>query len=452
MGTYDAIVIGAGQAGPGVASAMAGDGKRTLLIEMDQVGGTCINHGCRPTKALRASGVIAHQARRAADYGVHTGKVRVDFPAAIHRVHAMVDQMRDDLRDWLLSVDGLRLDRGTATLVGDPDGAAHRVTVGNETHTSGAVYLDVGARATAPAIDGLDQIDYLTEVELLRLTSLPRHLVIVGGGYIGLEFGQMFRRFGAEVTIVAGSGIATREDPDVSDALAEILTGEGLGIRNGRARRVRAVEDGIEVEVDDGNEPVTGSHLLVATGRRSNLDLLGPDHRLEVDDRGFATIGPRFETSLPGVWALGDVNGHGAFTHTAYQDSQILLDRSRRVTGRMAAYAMFTDPPLGRVGMNNAEARSSGRRVLVAETPMSAVSRARLESETAGLMRVLVDGDTEEILGATILGLQADDVVQVVGLAIQAGVRYPSLRDALPIHPTVAEFLPSILGSLSPLE
>lgn len=449
---YDAIVIGAGQAGPSVAGALAGDGQRTLLVEMDRVGGTCLNHGCRPTKALRASAVVAHQARRAAEFGVHTGEVRVDFPAAIQRVHTLIDGMRDGLHDWLVGIDGLDLDSRTATLVGDPAGQAHQVRIGDDTHTTGKVYLDIGGRAAVPRIEGLDTIDFLTEVELLDLTALPRHLVIVGGGYIGLEFGQMFRRFGAEVTILAGSGIAAREDPDVVEALIELFTGEGVTIRNTRPQRVSRTDDGeIAVEVDDGGEPVVGSHLLVATGRTSNLDLLGPDHGLETGDRGFVTIGPRYETSLPGIWALGDVNGHGAFTHTAYQDSEILLNPPRTVTGRVPTYAMFTDPPLGRVGMNSAEARASGRRVLVAEVPMSSVSRAQLEGETAGLMRILVDGDSEEILGATILGMQADDVVQIVGLAIQSGVRYPALRDALPIHPTVAEFLPSILGSLSPL-
>ena len=286
----------------------------------------------------------------------------------------------------------------------------------------------------------------------MEVDFVPPRLIVVGGSYIGLEFGQMFRRFGAEVTILAGSGIASREDPDVVETLTEVLTGEGVAIRNARPQRVSRTDDGLRVELSDGSAPVDGSHLLVATGRRSNLDLLGPDHGLETDERGFVTIGPRFETSLPGVWALGDVNGHGAFTHTAYQDSQILLSPPRTVSGRVTTYAMFTDPPLGRVGMGLDEARDSGRRVLKAEVPMSSVSRAQLEGETAGLMRVLVDGDTEEILGATVFGLQADDVVQIIGLAVQAGIGYPTVRDALPIHPTVAEFLPSILGSLTPLD
>ena len=452
MGQYDAIVIGAGQAGPSVAAALAAGGGHILLVEMDRVGGTCLNHGCRPTKALRASAVVAHRARQAAEYGVYTGSVEVDFPTAIRRVHTLIDEMREGLHNWLRSIDGLELDTRTAILIGDPDGREHRVTLGNQTYTTSRVYLDLGGRAAIPAIAGLDSIDYLTEVELLQLTALPRQLVIVGGGYIGLEFGQMFRRFGSEVTILAGSGIAGREDPDVAQALHDILTSEGVVIRNTRPTRVGPTADGIRVETDDGEGPVTGSHLLVATGRTSNLDLLGPDHGLATDERGFVRIGPRYETSLPGIWALGDVNGHGAFTHTAYQDSQILLNPPRTVTGRVTTYAMFTDPPLGRVGMTSAEARASGRRVLVAETPMSAVSRARLEGETAGLMRILVDADTEEILGATILGMQADDVVQIVGLAVQAGLSYPILRDALPIHPTIAEFLPSILQTLTPLE
>ncbi len=455
---YDVIVVGAGQAGPGVAAARAGEGLRVALVEMAEVGGTCLNHGCKPTKALRATATVAQSARRAAEYGVSTGEVTVDFGVAIARVHRIIDAMRASLADWVDGTENLELIHGTATLQADPEGRRHRVQVDGRSLTAPEVYLNVGGRASAPPIPGLDGVDYLTEVELLQLTALPEHLVIVGGGYIGLEFGQMFRRFGAKVTMLVGSGVATREDSDVSQLVADMLTADGVDIRYTRPTRVSAgssdgSSDGgpsVTVELDDGGT-VTGSHLLVATGRRSNSDLLG-DHGIETDERGFFVIDHRFATSVPGIWALGDVNGHGAFTHTAYQDSQIMLDTHRNLDGRITAYAMFTDPPLGRVGMTVDEARKSGRNVLKAEVPMSSVSRAILESETTGVMRILVDADSSEFLGATILGLHADDLVQIIGLAMQAGVRYQTVQQALPIHPTMAEFIPSVLGSLQPLD
>jgi pyruvate/2-oxoglutarate dehydrogenase complex dihydrolipoamide dehydrogenase (E3) component len=275
--------------------------------------------------------------------------------------------------------------------------------------------------------------------------------VIVGGGFIGLEFGQMFRRFGSRVTIVTGSRLADWEDEDVSAMLAKMLTDEGVDIVYGRPTQVGPSSLGIDVVLED-DKTVSGSHLLVATGRRSNSDLLGASHGIETDERGFFTIDGRFKTSVKGVWALGDVNGHGAFTHTAYQDGQILLHPPRTVDGRVTIYAVYTDPPLGRVGMTVSQARASGRKVLKAEVPMSSVSRAILEGETFGLMRILVDADTEQFLGATILGLHGDDLIQVIGTAMQAGVHYPAVRDALPIHPTMAEFIPSALGSLEPLD
>ena len=451
MTHYDAIVIGAGQPGPGVAGGLADDGQRVALIEMDRPGGTCLNHGCKPTKALRASAAVAHQARRAAEYGVNTGEISVDFQAAMARMRSIIDGMRDSLDDWLAGVTGLDRYHGTATVITDPTGQEHRVTVEDQRLTTQQLYLNLGARASRPPIPGLETVDAMTEVELLALNSLPAHLVIIGGGYIGLEFGQMFRRFGARVTIIAGSRVAPREDDDVSAILAEVLTDEGVDIIYGRPARVGPAGMGVKAELGNGMT-IEGSHLLLATGRRSNSDLLGPDHGLATDDRGFFTIDNRFQTSVQGVWALGDVNGHGAFTHTAYQDGQILQHPPRTVDGRVTIYALYTDPPLGRVGMTINEARASGRNVLKAEVPMSSVSRAILEGETTGLMRILVDADTEEFLGATILGLHGDDLIQIIGTAMQGGVHYPAVRDALPIHPTMAEFIPSVLWSLKPLD
>lgn len=448
---YDAIVMGAGQAGPGMAAAVVADGGRVAVTEVDQPGGTCLNHGCRPTKALRASARIAHLARRAGEYGVQTGDVSVDFGAVMRRMHDMIDGMRAGLVDWLDGENSIDVFGGPSVF--EPsNGGVHRVRADGQVLESERVYIDVGARASVPPIDGLDQVEYLTEIELLALDELPSHLIVIGAGYVGLEFGQMFRRFGADVTILAGSGVAGREDADVSSAIADMLTGEGVRIVRAHASHVAPDGGGVTVSADSG-ESVSGSHLLIAAGRAPNSDRIGADNAgLELDDRGYIRVNGRFETSVPGIWALGDVNGRGAFTHTAYQDTEILLDKARSVDGRITAYAMFTDPPLGRVGMTEAQARASGRNVLKAQLPMSSVSRAILDSETEGLMKILVDADTEEILGAAFLGLHGDDLAQVIGVAMQTGARYPAVRDALPIHPTMAEFIPTLLGSLKPLD
>lgn len=450
MKRYDAIVMGAGQAGPGVAAAIVADGGRVALTEVDRVGGTCLNHGCRPTKALRASARVAHIVRRAGDYGVRTGAVSVDFSAVMRRMREMIDDMRSGITEWLDSEDAIDTFGGPSVFEGTERGL-HHVRADGRVLAADRVYIDVGARAQLAPIDGLDRVDAMTEVELLALDELPRHLVIIGAGYIGLEFGQMFRRFGVDVTIVAGGGVATREDDDVSQAIADVLIGEGVRIIRGWATRVLPDGDGVAVVVDGGDQ-ISGSHLLVASGRVPNSDRIGANAvGLELDEGGYIVVNGRFETSVPGVRALGDVNGRGAFTHTAYQDTAILLDEARTVDGRITAYAMFTDPPLGRVGMTEAQGRASGREVLMATLPMSQVSRAILDSETDGLMKILVDGDTGQFLGATFFGLHGDDLAQVIGFAMQAGSRYQAVRDALPIHPTVAEFIPTLLGALEPL-
>ena len=449
MTSYDAIVIGAGQAGPGVASALVGDGKHVAIIEMDRAGGTCLNHGCKPTKALRASAIVANTVRRAAEYGVHTGEVSVDFGTAIGRVRSIIGEMQRSLDEWIHSVDGLDYIMGAAQLRTDPEGRQHEVAVNGQVLTAPEVYLNVGARASRPPIEGIDSVAAMTEVELLALDALPEHLIVVGGGYIGCEFGQMFRRFGAEVTILAGGGIAPQEDEDVQQILTDLFAEEGITVIPANLTQVKPHGDGVEVTVEDGST-VVGSHLLLATGRVSNSDLLG-DHGVATDENGFFVIDGRFATSVPGIWALGDVNRHGAFTHTSYQDAQILLEPPRSVDGRIPTYAMFTDPPLGRVGLNSEQARASGRKVLKAEIGMGSVSRAILESETVGVLRILVDGDTKEILGATILGRAADELIQLIGVAQQAGVPYPTVRDSLPIHPTMSEYVPTVLRSLEPL-
>ena len=448
MVRYDAIVVGAGQAGPGVAAALAAEGRHVAMAESDRVGGTCVNHGCRPTKALRASARVAHLARRAGEYGIQTGDVTVDFEAVMARMRRMIDEMREGIEDWLTGEENIDLFVGPATLDASPYGV-HRVHVDGQVLESERVYLDLGARALVPPIDGLGRVDYLTEVELLTLDALPEHLVVIGGSYIGLEFGQMFRRFGADVTIIAGGGVAGREDPDISQAIGDILRAEDIRIVEGRTTQVTPHDEGVAVQVNHGSY-VKGSHLLVATGRVPNSDTIGASD-LETDSHGYIKVNGRFETSVPGIWALGDVNGRGAFTHTAYHDTAILLDEFRTVDDRITAYAMFIDPPLGRVGITEAEARASGRRVLKGELPMSRVSRATLDGETDGLMKVLVDADSEEILGGAFLGLHGDDLAQLIGAAMQGGVRYPALRNSLPIHPTIAEFIPTLLGALKPL-
>jgi pyruvate/2-oxoglutarate dehydrogenase complex dihydrolipoamide dehydrogenase (E3) component len=458
---FDAIVIGTGQAGPGVARYLAGEGQEVAVIESDKVGGTCLNRGCRPTKALRASARVAQLARTAGRHGVQTGEVTVDFPTVMARKDALIDRWQHAAAASLDNTAGITLLHAAARFIGtDVDG--HHVAAGERTLVAPNVYLNVGTRAAVPAVPGVDPALGPTVVALdndsvLHLDQLPDHLVILGGSYVGLELGQLFGRLGSRVTIVErGERIAAREDEAVSAEIARVLSDEGIVIRTDAiATAVEPAGAGIRVRLD-GADPIAGSHLLIAVGRTPNTDTLDLDRvGLETDDRGFVATDGVFRTAVGGIWALGDINGRGAFTHTSYQDYEILVDHlrggSRSADGRIPTYAVFTDPPLGRVGMSEREARESGRRLLAATFPMADVTRALLDGETAGVVHVLVDADTERFLGASVLGISGDEIVQVVSALMHADAPYHVLADMLPIHPTVAEFYPTILATLAPL-
>lgn len=453
---FDAIVIGAGQAGPGVARHLVSEGKRVALIEQDKVGGTCLNRGCRPTKAMRASARVAHLARTASRHGVHTGDVTVDFAAVVARKDELINGWVDGYTDSLSHTDGLELVHGTGRVVGTNEGD-HRVAVGDRLLAAPHVFLNVGTRATVPDIPGIDDVPTLDNDSILHLDELPPHLIVLGGGYIALEMGQMFRRFGSAVTIIERNArIASREDPAISDEIAAFLTAEGIVIcTDTSVERVEAAGDGVVVHTDSGLA-IDGSHLLLAIGRTPNTDTLDLDTiGMDTDERGFIHTDGHFRTAVDGIWALGDINARGAFTHTSYQDFEIVVDHlsggSRSADGRIPTYAMFTDPPLGRVGMTEREAVASGRRVLKATFPMRDVTRARLDGETDGLIVLLVDADTERFLGAATLGLAGDEIIQIVSALMHADAPCHVLAEMLPIHPTVAEFFPTILQRLEPV-
>ena len=457
MPDYDAIVIGTGQAGPPLALRLAGAGMKVAVVERNLVGGTCVNTGCTPTKTLVASAYAAHLARRADEYGVAIGgAIAVDMKRVKDRKDAVVEQFRNGLTGALEAAANCTLYRGHARFL-----SAREVAVGDERLRAGRIFINVGGRASAPAMPGLDQVAYLTNTSMMDLDFLPRHLVIVGGSYIGLEFGQMYRRFGSEVTIVEMKPrLISREDEDVSAAVREIVERDGVAVRlNAECITLAKRGDGIAVTVDctEGAPEIVGSHLLLAVGRRPNTDDLGLDRAgVACDARGYITVDDQLCTNVPGIWALGDCNGKGAFTHTSYNDYEIvaanlLANDPRRVSDRITAYALYVDPPLGRAGMTMAEARSSGRRVLVGQREMTRVARAVEKGETQGFMRILVDADTKEILGASILGPGGDEAIHSVLDLMYAKAPYTVLQRAMHIHPTVSELLPTILGELQPL-
>ncbi len=451
---YDAIVIGGGQAGPSLAVRLSQAGARVALIERKWLGGTCVNTGCKPTKTMVASAFAARMARRAAEFGVTLGgPVGIDMAAVRARKDKVVRDSRASLESWIAGAPGVDLIRGQARFLSPTE-----VAVDNRRLSAPRIFINVGGRAAMPPLPGITDSPTLDNRSIMELESVPEHLVVVGGSYIGLEFAQMFRRFGAEVTVIEkGPRLIGREDTDVSDAIAAILEAEGIALRL-HAECIR-FEPGIEVHVDcqDGAPSVRGSHVLLAMGRRPNTDDLGLEAAgVRTDAHGYIEVDDSLRTSQPGIWAMGDCNGRGAFTHTAYNDFEIvaanLLDgETRRVTDRLPCYALYTDPPLGRVGLTETQARASGRRILIAHRPMTQVGRAVEKSETQGFMKILVDADSRAILGASILGTGGDEVVQVILAHMAAGAPVDVLRRSVPIHPTVAELLPTLVADLKPL-
>ena len=450
---FDAIIVGAGQAGPSLAGRLTAAGRKVAVVERKLFGGTCVNTGCMPSKTLIASARAAHVARRAADFGVMLdGGFRIDMRVVKARKDTVARNAREGVETWLKGMDGCTVFEGHARFT-----SATELTVGDARLRAPQVFLNVGGRASIPDMPGIDSVPYLTNVSVMELTEVPRHLVIVGGSYIGLEFAQMMRRFGAEVSVIEkGPRLISREDPDVSAAVQDILAREGIAIHL-NADDIRFAPRGadIGVGVTAGTE-VVGSHLLMAVGRRPNTDDLSLDAAgVARDARGYITVDDQLQSNVPGIWALGDCNGRGAFTHTAYNDFEIvaanLLDgATRRVTDRIETYALFIDPPLARVGLSEEQARRAGHRVRVGQRPMTRVGRAVEKDETAGFMKIVVDADTEAVLGGTMLGVGADEAIHAILDTMAARAPYPVLQRAMHIHPTVAELIPTLLGELKP--
>ncbi len=453
---FDAIVVGAGQAGPALAGRLTAAGQTVAVIERHLFGGTCVNTGCMPTKTMVASARAIHLARRGAEYGFTIGgEVRVDMARVQARAATVSANARANVRKWLDGMDGCTVIEGHARFV-SPDTLA----VGEERLSATRIFLNVGGWASVPALPGIDQVPFLTNTGILQLTAVPEHLVVIGGSYIGLEFAQMFRRFGARVTVVEkGPRLVAREDEAVSQAIRGIIEGEGIAVRTGaECIRLAPHVEGAAVGVDctEGEPEVVASHVLLAVGRRPNTDDLGLEAAgVATDARGFIAVDDHLATNVPGVFAIGECNGRGAFTHSAYNDFEIvaanLLDgANRRVSDRVPGYALFIDPPLGRVGLTLTEARKTGRPLLVATRPMSRVGRAVEMGETQGFMSVVVDAETRRILGAGILGVNGDEAIHGLLDAVNAGTPYDVLQWSVPIHPTVSELIPTLLGSLAP--
>ena len=455
---FDVIIIGAGQAGPALAARCGKQGLKTALIERGELGGTCVNNGCVPTKTLIASARVAAQMRRAAEFGVMIdGASRVDMPTVKARKDTIVEASRSGLGKWMESAKNVTVIKGQAKFSGP-----RAISVNGRYLHAEKIFLNVGGRPSTPALDGLEKVPHLNNISMMDVDFIPKHLVIIGGSYIGLEFAQMYRRFGADVTVCEmGSRLIGREDEDVSLEIRAILEREGVTIRtDAKCLSVAQSPTGVRVAVscESGEPAVDGSHLLLATGRIPNTDDLGVELAgINLDKRGYIVVNDQLETSADGVYALGDVNGRGAFTHTSWNDYEIVAANlydggTRRVTDRIPIYALFTDPPLGRVGMSVTEARATGRPLLTAKMPMARVGRAREFGETQGFMKIVVNAETKRILGAAMLGLSGDEVVQSVLEVMVADQPYTSFSRGVHIHPTVSELLPTLLEGLKPLE
>jgi pyruvate/2-oxoglutarate dehydrogenase complex dihydrolipoamide dehydrogenase (E3) component len=458
MKTFDAIIIGAGQAGPALAGRLTESGMSVAFIERKLFGGTCVNTGCTPTKAMVASAYAAHIARRAAEYGVVLASpVSIDMKAVIARRETIVAKSRNGVESSLRNNPRCTVFTGTASFE-----SPHTVHVGDDLLEAKQIFLNVGGRATIPDMPGIRDVPFLTNTSLLELETLPTHLVIVGGGYIGIEFGQMYRRFGSEVTIIEmAPRLVKHEDEDVSAAILQILEDEGIHVRlNAECIHLAPHAEGVSVGVhcDSGDPASVGSHVLIAVGRTPNTDDLGLDRTgIAKDERGYIVVDDQLRTSVDGIYAMGDCNGKGAFTHTAYNDFEIvaanLLDHDpRRVSDRIPCYAMYMDPPLARIGMNEREVRATGKAALIGTRPMTRVNRAVEKGESLGFMKVLVDAESKKILGASLLGVGCDEAIHSLLDIMYAGAPYTTIQRAVHIHPTVSELLPTLLGGLKPLE
>jgi pyruvate/2-oxoglutarate dehydrogenase complex dihydrolipoamide dehydrogenase (E3) component len=455
MKHFDAIIIGTGQAGPSMAERFAGAGKTVAIIERDKFGGTCVNTGCTPTKALVASAYAIHCASQGAEYGFAIDDMRVDMKRVKARKDEISGSSSKGVEKWLRGTTNCTVVQGHARFQ-----SPNTVVVNDEVLQADKIFINVGARASIPEMPGIHEVPFLNNSSMMNIDFLPEHFIIVGGSYVGLEFAQIYRRFGSEVTIVEmGPRLIGREDEDVSQAVREIIEAEGIHVRlNAKCVSLSKRDGGVAVGLtcEQGPPEVAGTHVLLAVGRTPNTSDLGLDRAgVATDHRGYIVVDDQLQTNVPGIWALGDCNGRGAFTHTSYNDYEIVADNlfngdHRRVSDRIQAYALYIDPPLGRCGMTDAEIRKSGRRALAAKYPMSQVSRAYEKSETQGFIKICVDAETKQILGAAILGVGGDEVIHVLLDVMYAKAPYTVIQRAMHIHPTVSEYLPIILAKLEP--